>query len=85
MLQARVGARSANTLSQSACSLTEGLSCPEFPAGEGDMDAQSEGEHGMPATSSELAAIHEEIRELRQLVVAALGQLPGGTSAVKTR
>lgn len=58
-----------------------------FAAGEGGTDAQSEGGGGSgagPATSAELAALKDEVHELRRLLLAVLERLPsssGGSAA----
>lgn len=49
-------------------------------AGQG-TDAQSEGAAAAEAGGSELAALRKDVRELRQLLLAALGHAPAGTGA----
>lgn len=56
------------------------------PAGESGADAQSEagGGSAAPATSAEMAALREEVQELKRLLLAALERLPSGSVGSST-
>lgn len=56
--------------------ITVPAALPPCPAGEGSTEAHTEGGGG----GSELGQLHAEVKELKQLLLAALGQASTGTA-----